>query len=379
MPPTTGTRAAPQLISLQALRFLAAGMVVYVHALATYADKIGPMSDIPTPAALGELGVKLFFCISGYIIYLSSGYLRAGAASVIDFMQRRLTRIAPLYWTATLLYALKLALQNDAPALSDILRSLFFIPYADTHGLMRPVLGVGWSLNFEMMFYLLFAGTLFFRPARRPALLGAALAFLLLCHYAFPPADNAGALHTGLYLLGDYYLLYFLVGLSIAWLQHDGRLYQGLPQLSPKLAIGVLLCLIVFYCVFTIVLPLSWGIKEGLMADICLVSVVICTLERPSQHARPSTVMRLLKLGGDASYCTYLTHGFSMGPIARLLDLLGLQPDPVGFACAMVVFCSATGILLYAVFEKPLLKKIAALLRPAPLQPQLKPHLPYGK
>lgn len=379
MSTVASSRAAPQLVSLQALRFLAAGMVVYVHALATYADKVASIGGTLTPAALGEFGVKLFFCISGYIIYLSSGQLRAGAASAIDFMQRRLTRIVPLYWAATLLYAAKLAAQGEAPALGDIIQSLLFLPYADANGLMRPVLGVGWSLNYEMMFYLLFAGTLLLRPARRPLTLAAALGLLLLFRHAFPPDDTAGAVHVGIYLLGDHYLLYFLAGLAIAWLQNDGRLYAYLPRFAPRNTTLALPGLIALYCVPVMLTDMPRMVLESLMALICIACLLLCTLERPRADASATPVVHLLKLGGDASYCIYLTHGFVMGPCARLIDLLAQPPGPLAFALAMLLLCSATGILFYCLFEKPLLRKVAAWLRPLSVQPQLKPTLPYGK
>lgn len=377
---TNGSRAAPQLISLQVLRFVAAGMVVYVHALATYADKIAPISGGLAPAALGEFGVKLFFCISGYIIYLSSGQLRVGISSAANFMQRRLTRIVPLYWAATLLYALKLALQGDAPALTDILRSLFFLPYADANGLMRPVLGVGWSLNYEMMFYLLFGFTLLLRPSRRIGALCVALALLLSGHYLIPPDGDAGAIHIALYLLGDYYLLYFLAGLFIARLQNNGRLHAALPGLQAKSVITALLVLLTIYCLPALVTKMPRALEEGLMAAVCIASLLLCTLEKQAMPGQESATVTALKLGGDASYCTYLTHGFIMGPCARLFSLSGQQPDPALFSLAMVVVCSAAGILLYCVFEKPLLKKLATTLRsPVKPQPKLEPQLPYGK
>jgi hypothetical protein len=68
-----------------------------------------------------------------------------------------------------------------------------------------------------------------------------------------------------------------------------------------------------------------------------------------------------------------------MGPCARLIDLLAQPPGPLAFALAMLLLCSATGILFYCLFEKPLLRKVAAWLRPLSVQPQLKPTLPYGK
>lgn len=377
MQDTAPKRAPPQLVSLQALRLIAAGMVVYVHALATYANKIGATENAWVPAALGEFGVKLFFCISGYIIYQSSGHLHAGLATAGDFMKRRLTRIVPLYWAATLLYALKLTLQGEAPAIADVIRSLFFIPYADANGLMRPVLGVGWSLNYEMMFYLLFGLTLLLNPGRRIAALSTALTLLLLGHYLLPPTDGASALHIGIYLLGDYYLLYFLAGLLISRLQQKGFLHLGLPRLQAETVIAALLTLLFAYCLLTLTVALPHLLKEGIVAILCIVCLLLCTLESsPAGHEAPATC--LLKLGGDASYCTYLTHGFIMGPCARLLALLDMSPDPTLFALSMVLICSSAGILLYCVFEKPLLKKIAELLRP-PLSAQLAPRYPYGK
>ncbi len=53
-----------------------------------------------------------------------------------------LAAIAPQWMTAT---------RASAP---DLLRSLLFIPFYKENGLIRPLLFVGWSLNYEMLFYL---------------------------------------------------------------------------------------------------------------------------------------------------------------------------------------------------------------------------------
>jgi exopolysaccharide production protein ExoZ len=66
------------------------------------------------------------------------------------FMVRRLVRIVPLYWLATLLMMLLVYFgTNEVPNPRNVIESLFFYPFADG----RPVVRAGWTLNFEMMFY----------------------------------------------------------------------------------------------------------------------------------------------------------------------------------------------------------------------------------
>src|SRR5690606_14627525 len=101
-------------------------------------------------------GVALFFVISGFVMAHAVPPAR-GPVAARAFILRRLARIAPLYWLATLAWTVHLAVDGAPPDYWDLARSLFFIPYADHGGALRPVLGLGWTLNFEMYFYALFA------------------------------------------------------------------------------------------------------------------------------------------------------------------------------------------------------------------------------
>lgn len=127
-----------RLLGIQALRAAAAGMVVYAHAMMTYKEKIDYSADITTLFPYGELGVALFFCISGLIIFRSTLDLKPGLNSTSAFIKKRLIRIVPAYWIATFVYAAKLQAQGTSVAPGDLIRSLFFLPYADSNGLSPP-------------------------------------------------------------------------------------------------------------------------------------------------------------------------------------------------------------------------------------------------
>src|SRR5271168_1999681 len=148
---------------VQALRAAACLLVVIYHARLA-AGGANTIRSWPNGAA----GVDLFFVISGYVMVASSTELMARPDGWRVFLARRLRRIVPLYW---LLTAAKLAVTELVPALTphtrptwwNVCASLAFIPARDAAGFIRPVLPVGWSLNFELFFYALFAVALALR------------------------------------------------------------------------------------------------------------------------------------------------------------------------------------------------------------------------
>lgn len=337
--------------ALQGLRAIAAGMVVYVHAISTYAEKIAPISADTGSYGLGELGVKLFFCISGFIIYQAAQNLGVGWASVSYFIRRRLIRIAPLYWLATLVYAAKLTLQGSAPEWSEIAKSLLFVPYANEVGLMRPVLGVGWTLNFEMFFYLILAIALFFREVWRVVIIFLPMLLLvLLNHSDFIGSATAAGVSTVLLLSKDY-LLFFLAGVCIALIN---KRFDKIPLRTTFFhAIGVCAVALMLLVVKLSASQLEWVwiVLSELLA--CAFCVWICA--NSTNAPLGNKISRLTTLSGDGSFSTYLFHGFVMGVVARVIFLLSLSISPVQFAILMVALCTLIGCVMYLFLEKPML------------------------
>ena len=134
------------IIGIQFLRFLAASLVVLTHTLGEYDDL----------RSFGGFGVDVFFVISGFVIYLitDSGHK--------NFFVKRLIRIVPIYWLFTIGISIIALLEpqllrSASFDVTQIIASLFFIPYWTENAGFAPILTLGWTLNFEMLFYLYIA------------------------------------------------------------------------------------------------------------------------------------------------------------------------------------------------------------------------------
>src|SRR5271157_4795517 len=157
------------LYNVHLLRVIAALLVVYFH--------IASSAGLHLPFAFGTCGVDVFFVISGFII----AYI--GSRKPEAFFTRRLIRIVPFYWSASLcVFAIAwLFPQHLRQARADIphlLHSLFFIPHETTYCATYPTLILGWSLNYEMYFYALFAVALLISRRRAPLYCCALLALV---------------------------------------------------------------------------------------------------------------------------------------------------------------------------------------------------------
>jgi exopolysaccharide production protein ExoZ len=131
--------------SLQTLRFIAALMVVCLHAgfTATYLTRSnGFISDALLTAC--QSGVDIFFVISGVIITKI-----ARGRSPSEFIWSRLRRIVPMYLLCSIPFLATATSTNFG--WRDALATFLFWPATDRMTL--PVLPVGWTLCFEMLFY----------------------------------------------------------------------------------------------------------------------------------------------------------------------------------------------------------------------------------
>jgi exopolysaccharide production protein ExoZ len=335
-----------QFDALQVLRALAAGLVVYQHAFANWAEKGVGQGAAPLIDHLGEFGVKLFFVISGFIIVHTASQLPQGWESAKTFWRRRIRRIVPLYWIVTTVYLAKNLLVGQSYAPHEILGSYFFIPYVNPQGLVQPILGLGWSLNFEMFFYMLF-GALFFLPRRwhGPAVMGLMTALAAArAAGAFGDASSSNPL----YHWAESIVLYFVAGVGVSLLARWWRSTPR-PMLGQDAAATIASALVIGFAFWSQRASedqvLAW------MPVACILPAILCV----AAHARPcSRGWRWLVIAGDASYSTYLTHGLVMGPLARLLGRLGLAVGYYGFAVLSLAVCTGAGYLVWRLVEKPL-------------------------
>jgi len=325
---------------IQALRAVACLLVVAYHALESWGRIIAPGSRSIEAWPNGSAGVDLFFVISGFVMLVSSARLRAQPHGWRAFMARRLERIVPLYWVLTLA---KLCISLASPALTpgtkpdawNIVASLLFIPARDAAGLIRPVLPVGWTLNFEMLFYLVFAAALALRvhPLKvvLPVLVPLGAAGFLRQESWPAPLSFANGL-----------VIELCSGVVLAVAQQ--RFGTPGPRASATLLLAgaVLLMLIV---------PTGNWRFAGWGLPACMMVMGAVGLEDVFAWRLPNPLLLL----GDASYAIYLSHLFIMPVLAHALLRLHL---PAAAALAVLiglglVVSSAAGIALYAALDAP--------------------------
>jgi exopolysaccharide production protein ExoZ len=334
--------------AVQVLRALAAALVVFQHAVMNWAEKAiapGPMPSLP---AMGDYGVKLFFCISGFIIVHTAMAMPPGWESCKSFLRRRLRRIVPLYWIMTAVYLIKIAAAGQHVGIGQVLQSDLFIPYVNPQGLVQPILGQGWSLNYEMLFYVAF-GAMFFLPRRWHAPAVAGLMTALAAARAFGWLGDAGS-GGALYYWADSIILYFVAGVLACLVAQHWRA-RNWPALTQGWAALLGTAIVVWFAGFA--LPAHEALAFPWMPVACLVPLLLCI----TAQARPiGSAWQPAVSGGDASYSTYLTHGFLMGPLARLLGGLSATGGLgyYGFAWVCVLACTGAGYLVFIGLEKPL-------------------------
>ena len=349
---------SPTYTGVQALRGVAACAVVVYHAGRVWAGMYG----LPVPHAVsnGASGVDVFFAISGFVMALSAtGSRRPGAG---EFLRRRVLRVVPLYWVMTAVAVAKLLLVQAAPALAsaadhapirvwDVVRSLLFVPYVNAAGQVLPILQPGWTLSYEMFFYLLFAAALLLsakRPMRVLAPLLVGLAGLGWFRQENWPAWT---------VLVSPILLEFLGGVVLGyWARAGVRIARRTAGVVAVLGVGGVLMLAgVWWGDPPAVRVLSWGVPA-----LLVVGAAVLLEDRFARLPVPRWALRV----GDASYSLYLSHmlvGMFCAWAAR--RMFGVQASGTA---GLWVFCGVTllvsvgvALAVYAWMERPMTAALA--------------------
>jgi len=346
-----------KLLALQGLRAYAAVLVVVAHAVLTFYKKVlgGDFGSMPA----GTLGVKIFFLISGFIIYTTTKKLKQGVVGFRVFVIKRLIRILPLYYGATIIYYLKLSFQGVNVGYEQLILSFMFIPFVNHEGLMQPVLGQGWTLNFEMFFYTIFALAILVLSQWRLAFVSGVLGIFCLLSYFFPLSADSSDVLKNFYFYTDLNSLgYFVGGMLVARLRMHFPSFGITNELSAMIVVFFVLSLFLF--LYDDLLD-SGVLVSAQIAIFGVVCFVICVFvsDRASEE---NLFTRFLHLCGDASYSIYLFHGFILGTAARLLTRLHIDFSMTLYVVVMVVTCLAFGMFTYNYVEQPLIRKLNSML-----------------
>lgn len=301
------------LYSVHLLRFFAAAIVVISHTSNAF--------GIPKPQIHpGDIGVDIFFIISGIVIGLST----KDGDSVVRFVLKRFIRIVPAYWLATIAMFVFLITIREMPPWADLWASLTFVTvFRNTY---FPIVFPGWTLSYEMGFYAIYG--LVLAQFRNHVCIVGILVVAAISSTTFESSSSG--------YLGTARFLEFAFGLGIALLVD--RIEANNPRLG-------YLC----FALFAVSLysnlhgpsgPLTWGVSSLLL--------IIGILQFERLRFLRSKICILL---GDASYAIYIFHIFIMSVMRELSKGTGIEPLTLMLAPAVAVL---GGMALHVVVVDPM-------------------------
>ena len=330
------------LWSVQYLRAVAALSVVLFH------------QTIPLFVVYGYHGVDVFFILSGFIMICLT---QDRVVSSKDFLFQRAARIIPLYWLATglsfLLACLGLRIWGASTDLGLLAKSLLFVPCTNADGRNWPTLYVGWTLNFEIFFYAVFAVVLLLPQRVRVVTLAFVFMGLVAFNAVFRSANPVIATYT------DPIILEFLIGICI------GTIFGAdLRRRSLRSSVLMSAALLVATSIIGRVLP---ALSFAWVAAV--VVVVALLLER--LHLLPFSAA--LKAIGDASFSIYLFQQFAFDGVFVLLTAAafitklplasGHVTRPVAVLAAVIL-----GLVAYRFIERGMMHATRRFVMPVPVR-----------
>jgi exopolysaccharide production protein ExoZ len=343
------------LVYIQILRFFAALAVVAFHVLSVPPKGFEvPESALTFAMSYGGRGVDLFFVISGFVIFYAT---HASKLTPAEFLRRRVERIVPLYFfvifTVTML-AITLPAMFGTPdwyTPRHIIKSLAFIAFTDGD---MPVVYVGWSLEYEMYFYLAVA---LLMALTRDVWRNIVVMFSAVAILGQIPGVAAALGNYAFF--ADPMILEFVLGVIVASVFVNGGTRWPMPVAAACAIAAVLVSD-----------PASRVIVSGVPAA-CLVAAAAWASRK---RVDPSWPERALARLGDASYSIYLAQveTVSLASVA----VAGLIPAIPPLLLLIVTSCIvvALGLALNIVVERPLLRLCRRLGVPRPTTATLTPR-----
>lgn len=328
--------ATGMLYQIQYLRAVAVLAVLYFHSIEVllgHGFRVGSiLHDV------GPVGVDLFFVISGFIM----AYIVAkGDIDTIPFLLKRIIRIAPMYWFATLFVFLMAAwfpslLKSTTADPIQLLHSLLFIPNGQNSASSAPILVIGWTLNYEIFFYLLVAVAAGVLKDRR--LISVIFMIIALSLFGLLISPNNGYME----FYTDPILLEFGFGVIVHHIWY--RKIKLMPRAISLTIIGLMVAIIVLTKQYYLsdARPFIWGLPAAFIVYAAM------NLSFGAQT--------ILKKIGDWSYEIYIWHVFIITGLVKLAtqipSILIPTTDIVFSLLALLIAVLGTYILFAKVRSK---------------------------
>ncbi|SAK89630.1 acyltransferase 3 [Caballeronia glebae] len=347
---------------IQTLRGIAALAVTFVHIRQHTEHPIPFVSWLIRPAASG---VDLFFIISGFIMVYTTSRNDGSLAYCADFMKKRFTRVWPTYIVLTVFYVIAMLIsgsiihrQDISPTLANWIKSIFFVPLElDGNGPFwgAALLHTGWTLNYEIYFYIAFAVCLMFGRASIIAFSAWLAITLIAIPYTYFGIFSFDA--SPPYKWMDFQYLNLATS-PIIWEFLVGAL-SGYLYFSPIRIKSETTCWILLSLAISLMIWVLWGLPTrgfglaGFGVGYAIFFPVIVLVSKTLPLKQPRVFVWL----GNISFSLYLVHPIIVHPAANLLYMWEWARPGLGdfpFGLVLTVVSIAVSAVSYELLEKRL-------------------------
>lgn len=298
----------------------------------------------------GAIGVDLFFIISGFVMAYAVAP-KSGLRPAGEFLVMRWVRVFPPYLVASLAMLAMLIVQRNYGGWLSIFNVVAFVPWFDSTSYTVPPLSVGWTLSFEISFYLMIALMITVRLSRHIAWLAGAITLLVIAGQFFTDGPFIVRWFTNPIFLEFAFGIIAYVLWRRGIFQHRRRLWGlagvvGAAALVPQAISGTIDMAKMEYVLdgsLSMQRVLLWGIPTLLI----FVSVLAFDRQCSGRMAEASAKL------GDASYSLYLAHMLSLTVVTYVFEKIPftVSPDIVFVVCLAAGLY--TGFAFYRFVEKP--------------------------
>jgi peptidoglycan/LPS O-acetylase OafA/YrhL len=328
---------------VEASRGFAATAVVIYHVVRHFNKNYG-LPILEHVVQFGHAGVDLFFVLSGFII-LFVHYDDIGKPDRIKrYFERRLTRILPAYWVAVTLTIAMVLAGGHLVSLKDVALAILPIPISS-----EPIVGVAWTLQYEFVFYAMFAVLIFNRRVGIALMLGWLTVIVVSAVWTITlPVPEA---------LYGLFSVEFFAGMAVAY-----RLRQGsLSNYKIALAAGMVL-----FAGFAVVEDLGWMDGYGLFARVAYGGACALVILGAAEASRAGfgSVPLILKTLGSASYSLYLFQFVFIGLAWKIWQSVRLDTmfSPLIGCLLFSVVTVVGGIAGSRLVEYPLMGRVRVMI-----------------
>jgi len=346
--------SAQKINSIQALRAFAVVSVVFVH---SFSSHTGILSTFYQLSHWGAIGVDLFFVISGFIMtMILPAYTRNNNSKT--FILKRLIRVLPMYWLVSFFIGL-VNFKNGTLTFPTFFKSVLLFPVFDKKEIIFAVIPQGWTLSYELYFYLVIYLILLSTVGQKLKVIFITLLISASVGY-FNHADLSILRFFTSPLLYEF-ALGITVGIIYFYVRDFPHNIASLKKYSVALVIIGTCCMLATivtgfgniylaeYVTSENATALQRIVLWGIPSAIFVLGIVLSELAY--QYNIPKIFIKI----GDASYSCYLIHFFIAQKInAHFNATIAKHPDMSVFAIVLIIV--ALSLLVYKYIEKPLIK-----------------------